>query len=266
MGIDADAPSWARIAKAGAGATPSVLVTVVAASGSTPRKVGARMLVEVQGAPPADDAALPHPEGTVGGGAVEIAGIRLAFEAAHCSGTLVRKVSLGAELAMCCGGTMTLMAQPLIDRPTLLVLGLGHVGAAVVRLASECGFRVEGIDARASMRDPIEPYCEALHQDFDPETLAALPDGSQVHALVVTHDHDLDQQLVEALLRRPFASLQMLGSMRKAIRCRQRLEAHGFSAAEIARLRCPAGLKISAETPAEIAIAVVADLVAQRRG
>ena len=197
---------------------------------------------------------------------VEAQAIRMGFEAWRRGGALVRRLTLGAEMGMCCGGTMTMMAQPLIERPTLVVLGLGHVGAAVARMAAECGFRVVGVDGRPELMTQARCWLDSAYDDFDPETVAALPEGEHVHALVVTHDHALDQELVEMLLGRPFASLQMLGSKRKALRCRTRLEAKGFAADQIDSLHCPAGMDIDAETPAEIAVALVAHLVKLRRG
>ena len=266
MPLSSDAPSWSRVAQAEATWRAPVLVTVVETKGSTPRKAGARMLVDADGTCPVQDAALPHPEGTIGGGAVEAQAIRLAFEAWASAAPLVRRMALGAEMGMCCGGSMTFLAQPLIEQPTLIILGLGHVGAAVARLAAECGFRVVGVDPRTDLAEQVEPWLHQQVTDYDPETLASLPDGPHVHALVVTHDHALDQELVEALLERPLASLQMLGSQRKSIRCRTRLEAKGFSAQAIASLHAPAGLEIAAETPAEIAVALVGYLIKQRRG
>ncbi len=266
MSLSSESPDWARIAEAEAGWEAPVLVTVVDTSGSTPRKIGARMLINAEGECPIEDQALPHPEGTVGGGAVEAQAIRMGFEAWRRGGALVRRLSLGADMGMCCGGTMTIMAQPLVERPTLIVLGLGHVGAAVARLAAECGFRVIGVDGRPELMSQAHCWLDSAHPDFDPETIDALPEGDQVHALVVTHDHALDQELVERLLGRPFASLQMLGSKRKALRCRTRLEAKGFAPEAIDALHCPAGMTIDAETPAEIAVALVAYLVRLRRG
>ena len=266
MALSSESPDWARIAEAEATWDAPVLVTVVDTSGSTPRKVGARMLVEAQGDCPSEDHLLAHPEGTIGGGAVEAQAIRLAYESWALGAPIVRRMALGAEMGMCCGGSMTFLAQPLIERPTLIIFGLGHVGAAVARLSKECGFRVIGVDARVELCDQVAPWMDDCQTDFDPETLDALPTGNHVHALVVTHNHALDQELVEALLNRPYGSLQMLGSLRKALRCRTRLEAKGFAPEAIEALHSPAGLAIPAETPAEIAVALVAYLVQLRRG
>jgi xanthine dehydrogenase accessory factor len=264
MSLSSESPDWARVAEAEKDWAAPVLVTVVDTSGSTPRKIGARMLLEAVGECPTHDADLIHPEGSIGGGAVEAQGIRLGFEAWRRGGGLIRRIVLGAEMGMCCGGSMTLMAQPLIERPTLVIFGLGHVGAAAARLAAECGFRVVGVDGRAELMEQSRCWLDDALEDFDPETVDSVPDGA--HVLVVTHDHALDQELVERLLGRPFASLQMLGSKRKALRCVTRLRAKGFAANDIDAFRSPAGMDIGAETPAEIALALVAYLVKLRRG
>ena len=119
--LEQDAPSWSRVAQAEATWRAPVLVTVVETKGSTPRKAGARMLVDADGACPVQDAALPHPEGTIGGGAVEAQAIRLALAwasaAPWCDGWR------WVPRWMCCGGSMTLLAQPLIEQPTLIILG-----------------------------------------------------------------------------------------------------------------------------------------------
>ena len=108
-------------------------------------------------------------------------------------------------------------------------------------------------------------FARRVETDFDPETLAGLPKGPQTHCLVVTHDHGLDQELVEALIGEDFASFSMLGSQRKALRFRQRLEQQGLSKEVIERMESPAGLDLPAETPAEIAVAIVGALIAKRR-
>ncbi|MFZ5443856.1 MAG: XdhC family protein, partial [Myxococcota bacterium] len=100
-----------------------------------------------------------------------------------------------------------------------------------------------------------------------PEVVArALEGGPHVYGCVVTHDHPLDQACVEALVRKPLAWLGVIGSERKALRFRQRLEAAGFSKDETARFECPMGVAIDALTPQEIAVSIVARLIAVRRG
>jgi xanthine dehydrogenase accessory factor len=264
--LSPECPSWAAIAAAAEGMCAPVLVTVVETSGSTPRKAGARLLVDADGDPPKRAEDFPFPSGTIGGGAVEIEGLRLAWEAWGAGGPLLRRVPLGAELAMCCGGTMTLFAQPLVERPTLLLFGAGHVGAAVCQLAASCGFAVTVVDDRQALLDNCSPWAADTRDNDEPETLAGLPDGAHVHVLIATRDHALDQRLVEALIERPFTSFNMLGSQRKALRFKARLTSAGVPDEVIGRLRSPAGLDVGAQSPYEIAVAVVGGLIALRRG
>ena len=121
------------------------------------------------------------------------------------------------------------------------------------------------VDGREELLNGSLGFARRVERDFDPETLAALPRGPQTHCLVVTHDHGLDQELVEALIADEFASFSMLGSQRKALRFRQRLEQQGFEPDVIDRMESPAGLDLPAETPAEIAVAIVGELVRKRR-
>jgi len=265
MSLQADSPDWRRLAEVEHAWAAPVLVTVVATSGSTPRKAGARMLVNAQGPMPEKPEDFPHPEGTIGGGAIEVTGLRLAWEAWQQGHPVLRVVPLTAQLGMCCGGTMTLLAQPVREEPILVILGAGHVGQAVGRLASECGFAVIMVDPREELYGGGLPFARRVETDFDPETLADLPRGPQTHCLVVTHDHGLDQELVEALIGEDFASFSMLGSQRKALRFRHRLEQQGLANEIIERMESPAGLNLPAETPAEIAVAIVGELIRKRR-
>ncbi|HBU47227.1 MAG TPA: xanthine dehydrogenase accessory protein XdhC [Myxococcales bacterium] len=265
MTLQAERPDWQRLSEVEGQWEAPVLVTVVATSGSTPRKAGARMLVNAQGPMPKRPEDFPHPEGTIGGGAVEVTGLQLAWEAWQQGHPVLREVPLTAQLGMCCGGTMTLLAQPVREEPFLVVLGAGHVGQAVGRLASECGFAVIMVDPRKSLHTEAMNFARRVETDFDPETLDALPRGPQTHCLVVTHDHGLDQELVEALIHEDFASFSMLGSERKAIRFRQRLQQQGVAPEIIQRMESPAGLDLPAENPAEIAVAIVGELIRKRR-
>ena len=93
----------------------------------------------------------------------------------------------------------------------------------------------------------------------------SLTGGAQAYCCVATHDHPLDQAVVEVLVKKPLAYLGVIGSQRKALRFRQRMEAAGFSAAEVARFESPMGVEIDALTPSEIAVSIVARLIAVRR-
>jgi xanthine dehydrogenase accessory factor len=243
-----------RIAELEAANAPAAVVTVVRTAGSTPREMGARMLVLPSGAI----------EGTIGGGRVEQEAISEAQAALREGRPRYLEFKLTQELGMCCGGQVALFIEPLSPSPRLIVFGAGHVGAALVRLAAQAGFVVHVADEREELLDPRRlPEARRLHSELDdPE----LPFGSDAFIMVTTHDHALDQALVERALPKPHRWIGLIGSKRKAELTRQRLRHKGFSAEAVAMLRCPVGLAIRAETPEEIALAIAAELVLVRRG
>lgn len=245
--------SFARVAELVDHAEACALVTVVRTVGSTPRAMGARMIVRAGGIS----------EGTIGGGRVEQEAIALAAEVLATGSPRFVEMKLTQELGMCCGGQVSLFIEPIAVAPLLVVYGAGHVGRATAAAAMAAGYRVHVVDERADQLTAARfPGC-SLHGDLEAPEIP-LVEGAFV--LVTTHDHGLDQRLVERVLKRPHRWLGLIGSRRKAETTRQRLEAKGFEAAAIASVRCPVGVAIGAETPEEIAISIVGELVAVRRG
>jgi xanthine dehydrogenase accessory factor len=260
--VSEDAALFAAIAGLLARGAEGALVTVVRVSGSTPRAPGARMVVVTRDpSAPAARADTPRLLGTIGGGRVEHACVARALEVARGGSAALVELNLTQSLGMCCGGTMTVFVEPMTPSPHLLVLGAGHVGRALASAARAAGFRVSVADERLDQLADVEPGVERIdHLD-----VATLPIDAASFVMVTTHDHGLDQRLVELLLPRGPRWIGLIGSRRKAAMTRERLEAKGFAAERIAALRCPVGLAIGAETPAEIAVAIVAELVAVRR-
>ncbi len=242
-----------RIAELEAKAQPVALVTVVKASGSTPRAPGARMLVFEDG----------RIEGTVGGGAVESAARQTAMQCLQDGRPRFVEHKLTQELGMCCGGQVGLFIEALLPAPRLIIFGAGHVGQALTRMAAQAGFVVHVADEREELLQVCRlAEARELHDDLhDP----ALPFGSNTYVVIATHDHGLDQRLAERVLKQRFGWLGVIGSRRKAELTRQRLHAKDFEPAIVDRLRSPIGLAIAAETPEEIAVSVLAELIAVRR-
>ncbi|MFO0726978.1 MAG: xanthine dehydrogenase accessory protein XdhC [Myxococcota bacterium] len=243
-----------RLAELEASGARAALVSVVKTSGSTPRAVGSRMIVFADG----------RIEGTVGGGRLEHEAIATAQKVIASGEPKLIELLLTQELGMCCGGQVSVFIEPIVARPTLIIFGAGHVGQALAALAQTAGFSVHVVDERPEQANPERfPAPIVLHDDLrDP----AIPFSAGAFVMVTTHDHGLDQQLVERALRAPHHWLGLIGSRRKAELTRQRLDAKGFAAEEIARLRCPVGLAIGAETPEEIAVSILAELIWVRRG
>ena len=243
----------------------TAIVEVVATRGSVPREAGTRMLVWHDGI-----------AGTIGGGnlewrAIERARAMLADDAMRPDD---EAIALGASLGQCCGGAVTLRyriadaaslaAWAAIDAlPTLHVFGAGHVGRAVVEVLQTLDAPLRWIDER-DHAFPVEPSAAHVERvcvdSVEAEVSVALP-GS--FFLVLTHQHDLDLSIVEAILKRgDFAFLGLIGSSTKRRRFAQLLARRGIDDASIARITCPIGIDgIAGKEPAHIAIAVAAQML-----
>lgn len=214
---------------------------------------------------------LVHPDGsivgTVGGGAIEQATIEHARAVLDTGVPELFKAHLTRDLAMCCGGRMEVFIDPIGHEPTLLVFGGGHVGAALVEVATQAGFAVTVVDGRDGFCT-AERHPRARHLLPLPplEALDDLPWGPTCYAVIVTHDHRTDEELLLRCLDRPRAYLGMIGSRAKVHRFWRRYEARGIPASDLADVRTPIGLDIQAREPGEIAVAIVAELIAVRRG
>lgn len=256
-------PLEAAIAHLRSGAA-LVEVEVRSTRGSTPREAGARCWV-------ARDAVL----GSIGGGRLEFCALEIAqlmLGDATAGSPRVERWVLGATLGQCCGGVVELGFERLgpaaiarleadsleaaSRRRLVVVYGAGHVATALARVLATLPFRLSWFDSREACAVDGVTFSEA------PEHEAALaPDGAW--HVVMTHDHDLDLRIVEAILRRDrFGFCGVIGSRTKGARFRNRLLARGFDAATVARLECPIGDRaIASKLPAAIAIAIAARLL-----
>lgn len=237
----------------------AVIVEVLSHRGSVPRETGTRMLV---------DAA--EVAGTIGGGHLELQ----AIERARAGRFDDWAVALGPTLGQCCGGALVLRFQPLTaetlalwpEAPPRFVLqlyGAGHVGRAIVRLLAEIDCQVQWIDEREAEfpAGPLPAHIQPLCVDAPEAEVATAAPGTLF--LVLTHSHDLDQRITEAVLKRgDFGFLGLIGSASKRARFLHRFEERGIAPEVLARLTCPIGLPgIAGKEPAVIAVAVVAQLL-----
>lgn len=245
------------IAQLEAEGRPFVLCTVISTSGSTPQKPGARLAVLDGG----------ELRGTVGGGAIEKQIIDAALALfASADETRVIETQLTHELGMCCGGKMTVFLEKHGAPQRLFVFGAGHVAKELAALAQHVGFRVTVVDERPEWLT-AERFPHVERRLAQPDVVAKTVEGGpHTYCCVTTHDHPLDQACVEALLKTPLRYLGVIGSQRKAAKFRQRMKAEGFTDDEVARFESPMGVDIAALTPAEIAVSIVARLIAVRRG
>ena len=236
---------------------PFALAAVIASSGSSPRKVGAKMLVR------SDGSFL----GTVGGGRVEKESVEAALAALKDETPRTLEYVLTGENGFACGGSMTVFIEPQGRRPLLVMFGAGHVGRAVTGLAHGCGFRVVVVDERpdcataALLPGADQIICKSVRDAF-----AGLPFGSESYVIIATPGHLSDFDAVRGCLASEAGFIGLLGSSRKRETLLQTLAEEGFDATQRARVVTPVGLDIGAQTPEEIAVSIVGQLIALRSG
>ena len=162
---------------------------------------------------------------------------------------------------------MDVFIEPLDPSPRLLVAGAGHVSLHVARMAAEVGFRVHVLDDRETFanRDRFPSADDVSVADIA-EFLAGAGLSPATYVVVVTRGHTHDLAAMRALAGRPLRYVGMIGSRAKVARIFDALAAEGASAEWLSSVRAPIGLRIGAVTPEEIAVSIVAELVAVRRG
>ncbi len=235
-------------------------MTVVRAQGSTPQRAGAKMLVFADG----------RTVGTIGGGCYENEAIGKARLAIADGKTSLLHFELNDDFAqengLICGGRMDVHVDPLLPDPRLYIVGAGHVGYHLARIAGDAGFRLHVIDDREKFANAERfPGAEVV-VDSIPEWLdrSDIPSGAFVVVLTRGHQHDLDA--MRALATRNIRYLGLIGSRAKVARIYSALLQEGFPAESLERVYSPIGFEIGAVTPAEIAVSILAELIAVRRG
>ena len=231
-----------------------VIVTVIGTRGSAPRETGSKMIVTAV-----------ESFDTIGGGHLEFQAI------AHARTLLCQnrdtqsfeQYPLGASLGQCCGGQVSVLYEHFAAQgQAMLVFGAGHVAKALIPVLAELPLRITWIDSRPDQFPQQIPNGVTVSCTEDPiEFIDRAHPGS--YALVLTHNHQLDYELSEAVLKRgDFGFLGVIGSQTKARRFRQRLTHRGFSQEQIERFICPVGLgEVSGKRPMEVAISIAAQLI-----
>ena len=247
---------WRVLAEAAERGERVALTTVTGVNGSAPRSSGARMVVWPDG----------RIAGTVGGGHFELKVIEAAVATIAAGAPQRFAVHLTRDLGMCCGGAMEVFIEPIRPVDKLVIFGAGHVARPTALFAREAGWAVTVVDDRDELNTEARfPGCERVVRDARAYA-RTLPADARTWIFLVTHDHALDQDLLETLVVHDWAWLGLIGSRAKVTKFHLRLRAAGVPAERLARVSAPVGLDIGAETPEEIALSVVAELVRERRG
>jgi xanthine dehydrogenase accessory factor len=239
----------------------AAMVTIVSTTGSTPQRVGAKMLVFGDG----------RTVGTIGGGCYE----NDAFWKARESITN-RKPQLvhyeldddfAQETGLICGGQMSVYIEPIEPSPELYVLGAGHVGFHLANMAHEVGFRVHVVDDREKFanRERFPNAAEVVTDDI-PSWIERTPLPAHAFVVVVTRGHNNDLDAIRPLLPRELRYLGLIGSKAKVARLQDQLLSEGMDKALLTHMHAPIGLDIGAVTPQEIAVSILSELIAVKHG
>ena len=251
---------FSRLADLERSGEPFALATVVRARGSVPRHPGSKMIVLRDG----------RLEGTIGGGEMEGRVVAEALQAMNDAQARLLRYELSDPSAGdpgVCGGEVEVFVEPMGSRPTLVIVGGGHVGQAVVHLAHWLGFRTVVSDDRAEFASP-GTHPEADEHIIGP--LAELPRrlriDAQTYIVLTTRGVPVDIEGLPALLDTPAVFVGVIGSRRRWETAARQLSERGLSAERIARVVSPMGLELNAETPEEIAVSILSQIIMLRRG
>jgi xanthine dehydrogenase accessory factor len=238
----------------------AAVATIIGTKGSTPRKVGAKMLIRENGTI----------SGTIGGGCLEG---QVCEEAL----TVIREEkprtfhydltgTEAAEAGMICGGMMDVYIEPILPTPTVFIFGGGHISLFVSKISAMAGFQVAVIDDRAQFANK-ERFPEA-EQVIAEEFFLAFPQlkvNRSSYLVIVTRGHAYDREVLEWALTTKARYIGMIGSKKKIQTVYQNLEAKGTAREKLQRVHAPIGLEIEALTPEEIAVSIVGQMIQVRR-
>jgi xanthine dehydrogenase accessory factor len=235
------------------------LATIVHTNGSIPSYESSRMLVR-------DDGSIA---GTVGGGCVEAEVWAAAKEVIETEQPRKMTFNLNHDAAydagLICGGTLEIFVEPILPQPTLYLFGGGHVSTAVARVAHQAGFAIGIIDDRESFANAERfPIASEVHTSFA-EAYEKIQPNSSSFLVIVTRGHKDDMRVLAWAVGTEARYIGMIGSKRKVMSVYRALEKEGFAPEKFDRVYAPVGLDIGALTPEEIAVSIVAELIAVRR-
>ena len=252
---------FAALAEALARGEEVALVTITGSTGSTPQRVGAKMLVYSDG----------RTVGTIGGGCYENDAFWKAREAIKARRPLNVKYELNDDFAqetgLVCGGQMEVFIEPVEASPDVYVFGAGHVGHFVAKMAHDVGFRVHVIDDREKFANQ-ERFGEGIDVIVDhiPTWLENNHLPPTAYAVIVTRGHTHDLDALRAVVTKPMRYVGLIGSKAKIRRIFDALLEEGQSPEVLKPVHAPIGLDIGAISPQEIAVSIVAELIAVKHG
>jgi xanthine dehydrogenase accessory factor len=237
---------------------PTVLATIVKTRGSVPRHAGSKMLVHGDG----------RISGTIGGGEMESRIVEESLQTLRDGQPRLLTYSLvdpeRGDPGLC-GGEVDVFLEPYRPPETVLVIGCGHVGQALVRLASWLGYRVVAYDDRSELANQeATPDADLYLTGTIENVLAELTVTPNTYMALLTRNVNLDREILPHLLKTPAPYIGIIGSRRRWTETVRLLREDGLSDDQLGRLRSPIGLALNAETPQEIALSIMAEITMLR--
>jgi xanthine dehydrogenase accessory factor len=253
---------YSEIVRLRAEGRKGALATIINVRGSIPAFETAKMLVR-------DDGSIV---GTIGGGCVEAEVWQAAKEVMDREKPRTLTFHLNQDpkydTGLVCGGTLEIYIEPVTPVPQLYLFGAGHVAQAIYKVARIAGFEVTVVDDRDAYANRERfPEARAIYADDYERVCAQLAPTDRSFLVIVTRGHADDMRILRWLLRNqvPARYLGMIGSERKFLAISKELIAEGVPAEALQRVLSPVGLDLGAITPEEIAVSVVAEMIAVRR-
>jgi xanthine dehydrogenase accessory factor len=251
---------YSQVAELELSGNTGALCTVISSKGSTPRRAGAKMLVYHDGSF----------TGTVGGGELENRVRKAAIDAMSNSQPVKLSYSM-TDIARgdpgICGGQVEVYVEPILPAPTIVVVGGGHVGKAVSHLAKWLGYKVVISDDRPEFctrkANPDADLLLPIPMSEIPKRLTITP---QTYLVFTTRGSDVDVKGLPALIESSAAYLGVIGSRRRWATTVKGLRKVGVTQKAIQRVRSPIGLDLNAETPEEIAVSILSEIIMLRNG
>src|SRR5204863_5706946 len=239
---------------------PFAVVTVAATTGSVPRAAGSKMLVYADG----------KSSGTIGGGKFESLVVADALEIMSEKKPLLKTYPLREgepdSFGAICGGEVTVFIEPQIVSEALYLIGAGHCANAIARLAAECGLFVSVVDDRTELLTGLPPAVTGVSDSSPAQFIAAHQWQSDEALIIVSRNHEIDREALSCALEQTGAGyIGMIGSRRKVLRVFDYLRERGVAEEKLARVYAPLGLDIGADSPAEIAVSTIAEVLAVLR-
>ena len=237
------------------------LATIVQVNGSIPSFQSAKLLVREDGSM----------LGTIGGGCVEAEVWNAAREVIETEKPQHLDFSLGQDAAyengLICGGQLNVYVEPVVPQPRAFIFGAGHVSKSLSKTAEMAGFATVVVDDREQFANRERfPEADEVHAGTYEEIFEKLEITSSSYIIIVTRGHRDDMRVLRWAVQTPARYVSMIGSKRKVLSVVKELQQEGIPREAFEKLNAPMGLDIGAVTPEEIAVSVVAEMVAVRRG